>query len=79
MKADTWKATMCLPLFYSFTQFVVSFCKSNSILQSHILLSRRLQHIPDPNPISGGGIIHHDMCHSTHQLAILKNGTAAHE
>ena len=40
---------------------------------------RRIQHIFNENPIPGIRAVDEHMGHSTHQFAILKDGTAAHE
>ena len=39
----------------------------------------RIQHVLNKNPIPPCRIIHQHMGHRTHQLAVLNDGTAAHE
>ena len=40
--------------------------------------SRRIQHIFNENPIPSRRVIHQNVRHRPHQLAVLNNGTAAH-
>ena len=48
-----------------------------NICCSHTL-SCLLQHIPDPNAVPCGGVVHHDVGHRTHQPAVLEDRTSAH-
>ena len=43
------------------------------------LLSRRIQHILNENPVAPGGVIDQHMGHGSHQSAVLDDGAAAHE
>ena len=53
--------------------------KRQGLLPLSNYLFRRIQHILYKNPVPPCRVIHKDMSHRPHQLAILNNGTAAHE
>ena len=38
-----------------------------------------IQHIFNEDPVARGGVVHKDMSHSAHQLAVLNDRTAGHE
>jgi len=42
-------------------------------------LSCRIQHIFDEDSVAPGWVIYQDMGHRSNQLAVLDDGTAAHE
>ena len=42
------------------------------------LLSSRIQHIFNENPVPSCRVIHQHVGHRTHQFAVLNNGAAAH-
>ena len=44
-----------------------------------LILSRRIQHILDEDPISGVRLVDEDMGDGAHNLSVLQNGTAAQE